>query len=709
MYANRSFTRTIVFLAAMIVMATSSVGEADEKENELLAVLRSDAPPAEKAMTCKLLAIHGSSEAVAELARLLPDPQLSSWARIALEAIPGEESEESLRNAAVSLEGLLLVGTINSIGVRRDAKAVELLTMRLQDSDAEVASAAAVALGRIGNAEATQSLRAALAAAPAPANVRSAIAEGCVLCAERLYLDGRLAEAVVIYDQVRKSKVPKQRIIEATRGAILARNEEGLTLLLEQFRSPDKQRFQLALGTTREFPGGELDKALANELANAAPDRAALIIQAMADRPKTVVLAAILQAAERGPKQVRRSAIDALGLVGDASCLSALLESAGDADAELAQAAKVALSDLPSQNVDARIVTLLAESDGKSNAVLIELVGQRRIAAVPQLMKALDDSDRSVRAAALTALGETVSLKRLSVLISQVVSPKHPEDAPVALAALKSASIRMPDREACAEELSIALTSSPTTTKNTLLEILADVGGAKALKTLAAAAKSNDPQLQDSGSRLLGKWNGVDAAPVLLDLATTAPAAKYQVRALRGYIGLARKFDMPEQQRVEMCQQALDTARRPEERKLVLDVLAIHPSTEALSLAIDLIKDQELSDEATRTSLVIAQKIGGNSDVSAQLAKAGFEKVELDITNAEYGSGSTQMDVTSVLQKQTGDLPLITLATSSYNASFGGDPVPGSPKQLTIKYRMNGKAGEASFAENALIILPMPK
>ena len=57
-----------------------------------------------------------------------------------------------------------------------------------------------------------------------------------------------------------------------------------------------------------------------------------------------------------------------------------------------------------------------------------------------------------------------------------------------------------------------------------LLEILGEVGGAKALSTLATAAKSSDPELQDTGSRLLGKWNGVDAAPVLLDLAKTAPA-----------------------------------------------------------------------------------------------------------------------------------------------------------------------------------------
>ncbi len=270
MNRSRQLPRSIRYLAVLIVMSAVPAGAQDssytapEREQVLLAVLRSEAPAAEKAVACKLLAIHGSGSAVPDLAKLLPDPQLSSWAQIALEAIPGPEADAALRNATDLLEGQLLVGTINSIGVRRDANAVDVLTARLQDEDAEVASAAAVALGHIGNEAATKSLRGALAAASA--EVRSAAAEGCVLCAERLHAEGNASEAAAIYDEVRQADVPEQRIIEATRGAILARNQEGIPLLIEQLRSPDKKRFQLALSTAREFPGGEVDQALAAEV-----------------------------------------------------------------------------------------------------------------------------------------------------------------------------------------------------------------------------------------------------------------------------------------------------------------------------------------------------------------------------------------------------------------------------------------------------------
>ena len=709
------YSRFLVLLPCLFLMAAVPAPAQENSnafsEKELLAVLRSaDSPAAEKAITCKRLAIHGTSVAVPDLARLLPDPQLSSWARIALEAIPGPEADEALRNAAdtASLEGILLVGVINSIGVRRDAGSALVLSARLKDEDPEVASAAAVALGRIGNDSATKTLRDMLASAPA--KVRSAVAEGCVLCAERLHAGGDGAQAVEIYDEVRKADVPKQRMIEATRGAILARNQDGIPLLLEQFRSSDKAFFQLALGTVREFPGSEVDKVLAKEIDQAPPERAALIVQSMADRPETVVVSAVLKAAEEGPKPVRLSALEALGRVGDASCLDALLAIAVDADADLSLAAKESLVDLPGEKIDKQIVAMLPKADGKSYPLVLEIVGQRRIAAVPEVLAAVKHSDKAVRGAALTTLGEIVSLDQLPILVNQAISPTNPEDVAVAGQALKAASVRMPDREACATQLTAALDRAPAEAKTPLLEIIAEVGGTKALKTLAIAAKSDDPELQDAGSRLLGKWNSVDAAPVLLDLAGTAPEEKYQIRAIRGYIGIVRKFAMPEPERVEMCRKALENADRPAEKQLVLDVLKLYPSMASLRLATEMIEEPALKAPATEAALVIAQKVKGNrANVGQLLAKAGLELVKLEVVKAEYGAGSTKRDVTALLKKQAGDLPLIALPASSYNASFGGDPAPGKVKQLTVQYRINGKAGEASFAEDQAIIFPMPK
>jgi HEAT repeat protein len=608
---------------ALATVSTTVVGQSisPEKERELIAVLRSDASKAEKAVACKRLSVDGSSTAVPELAKLLSDADLASWARIALEAIPGPAADEALRKASESLQGRLLVGVINSIGVRRDAAAVDRLAGRLDDKDTEVASAAAVALGNIGNAAASKSLLPKLAGAPIA--VRSAVAEGCVLCAERFAAQGNAADAVKIFDEVRKAEVPRQRMLEATRGAILARGKDGIPLLLEQLRSSDKGLFQIGLGTAREFPGGEVDRALAAELESAQPERAALVVLAMADRKDTVDLAAVLKAAGRGAKPVRIAAIGALGRVGNATCLAPLLEIAVESDADLARTAKEALADLPGDGVNKEIVSRLAKAEGKTYPVLIELVGQRRIEAVAELQKALNNSDRAVRSAALLALGNTVPDKYLSVLIGQVVSPTHTDTAAVAQQALKIAAVRMPDREACAAEIAAAMNRAPAATKSALLDVLAGVGGTKALAALGAAAKSPDPTLQDVGSRLLGEWMTIDAAPVLMDLAKSG--GRYQGRAFRGYLRIARQFASSPQQRVEMCQAALDATRQPAEQKLVLDVLKAYPSVEGLKLAVKAMQNAELKKDASDAALAIAEKV--NPDQAKDiLSKAGLKK-----------------------------------------------------------------------------------
>ncbi|HND53941.1 MAG TPA: HEAT repeat domain-containing protein, partial [Pirellulaceae bacterium] len=208
-FVRRAIAGVLVALVAASVVGWSSralaqgAEGATEKEKELLAILRGDAPAAEKALACKRLAVYGSSAAVGDLAKLLSDERLASWARIPLEAIPGAASDEALRKSLDGLSGNLLVGVINSIGVRRDAGSVAALTARLTDKDPEVASAAAVALGHIGDGAATKALRAALP--EAPIKVRSAIAEGCILSAEKALAAGRDAEAIEIYDEIRKA------------------------------------------------------------------------------------------------------------------------------------------------------------------------------------------------------------------------------------------------------------------------------------------------------------------------------------------------------------------------------------------------------------------------------------------------------------------------------------------------------------------------
>ncbi len=494
------------------------------------------------------------------------------------------------------------------------------------------------------------------------------------------------------------------------RGAKSWRGEGGIALLIEQLRSPDKAFFYIGLTTARQSHAAGVADALAAEIGRATPERASLLLRALADRAEHVMPPAVVEAAKSGPKAVRIAAIEFIGRWGDASSVSALLQNASEPDKDLSQAARTALGTLAGEKVDAEIADRLSNADAGSRLVLIELVGQRRINATPALVKALDDQDGAIRRAALTALGNTAGPDKLSVLVARFVAAKDPGDVEIARKALLAASVRMPDRDACSTELAAALPQASASAKAGLLEILGAVQGQKALEAIDAVMKGGDPELQDVGSRVLGAWMSVDAAPELLQVVKNSHDEKYQDRALRGYIRLARQFVMPARQRAEMCQNALEAATRPEEQKLVFAVLARYPSVETLAVAIKATEKPAMKKEAEQAIFQMAPKLVGKSPEAEQmLAKAGIEVPRMEIIKAEYGAGGAVKDVTEVLRSRASGTPQIALPASKYNESFGGDPAPGVVKQLKVRYRINGKEGEATFAEDAEIDLPIPK
>ena len=145
-----------------------------------------------KAKACQRLAVIGTKEAVQALSALLAHPKMAHYARFGLEPIPDASVDDALRRALGQIEGDLLIGVINSIGQRRDAKAVEALAKLIEDSDDEIAVAAAAALGRIGTIESALELEKAL-------DHTKKVACACLECAERLLSQDRKEQALALY------------------------------------------------------------------------------------------------------------------------------------------------------------------------------------------------------------------------------------------------------------------------------------------------------------------------------------------------------------------------------------------------------------------------------------------------------------------------------------------------------------------------------
>jgi HEAT repeat protein len=407
----------ILFTAFAATLLSLRAFAAEETEQDkLIALLKSDAAPAEKAPAFKRLAIIGNEGAVAAVAPYLADPKLASWSRISLEAIPGPAADDALRASLATLQGNLLIGAINSLGVRRDAKSVDPLVAKLADQNPAVVAAAAYALGRIGGDNATAALTK-LLGSEAPEG-RAAAAEGLIVCAEGWLKADKAATAVKLYDAVRKANVSRQRTLEATRGAIVARGPDGLSLLADELASADLFAFNMALRTARELPGRKTADLLVKALNAAAPERKAALLLALSDRGDKETFDAALAAAKSGPVEVRTVAMDVLVRTGNADALPVLLAAAMEEDAAISRAAKTGIALLRGKEVDAAIVALLKKTDPAGRKLALELIGQRQMdAAVPALLEIALSADESVRAASFKALGELANADRVPALI----------------------------------------------------------------------------------------------------------------------------------------------------------------------------------------------------------------------------------------------------------------------------------------------------
>ncbi len=172
----------------------------------------------EKAKACQRLAVVGTKEAVPALAALLADQRLGHYARFGLEPNPDPSADDVLRDAVGKLKGRPLMGVINSLGVRKDAKAVDALAKLLYDADGEVAQAAAAALGRIGGPEAAKALEQGLGRAKAP--VLAVLARAGLECAEGLLAQRQRVEALALYNALTRAETPKAVRIAAMRQVI---------------------------------------------------------------------------------------------------------------------------------------------------------------------------------------------------------------------------------------------------------------------------------------------------------------------------------------------------------------------------------------------------------------------------------------------------------------------------------------------------------
>jgi len=607
----------IVLLLAGAVQLSAQTVPPKADEGKLIAVIKSsDATHKQKVDACRGLALIATDKAIAPLVALLGDEKLSHMARYALEPIKDPAVDEAFRDALGKLKGRPLVGVIGSVGVRRDTKAVESLTSMLQDSNPEVAQAAARALGSIGNESAMmallKSMREVGGINELPATNKLAFCEGLLRCAENLAAEGQrdmiieLYEALIFVDDVHQVRSG------ALSGAILTRGNDDIELLEKYLRSDSYIMFSAACQTALEMPGEEVTKALTSALNDLPADNKILVIWTLGKRGDAGAVPALSVAAKSGDKSVRIAAVKAMPQVGHASAVPVLTELLDDTDGEIAQAAREALAAMPGDEADATVMAMLASDQTATRLMALELIGRRRMTnSVPVLLKAAAGPDAKVRPAALKKVGELGRPTEFSALLDLLMQFQARQDLDAAEQALVAVCAKADNPRSYTLKLTSRLARTTPAQKGALLRVLSVIGGTNALSAVREAAKDSNAQVSDAAIRVLCSWKTADAADDLLALAKNSSNRSHKTAALRGYINLARDENIPTGVKLKICRQATALIQRNEEKKLLLGALSTVPSIEALSMAMSHLDNAATKDEAAFAAVAISEKIVG--------------------------------------------------------------------------------------------------
>jgi HEAT repeat protein len=613
------------FTLALLASCALALAKPPARVAQLTAILTSAAPQKEKADACRELARIGTKDAIAPLAALLADEQLSHMGCYGLETIPSSAVDKAFRDALEQLHGRLLAGVIGSIGVRRDTAAVKPLAKRLRDADPEVVQATARALGRIGTPAAARALEAALPETPAANQL--AFCEGLFRCAETLAAKGDRKAALAIYDHLRALQLPHQARVAAWRGAILTRGQDGLPLLLKAVATDDFALFEGAMRIALELPGTNVTRALATQLKWLTPDKQILLAKALGRRWDPAAVPDLTATARKADKAVRVAAIRALPEIGDPAAVPALVELLGDSEAEVAKAAQEALAAIPGKAADTAVMTMFSRGPVTRRITAMDLIVRRRMtAAMPQLFRAAEDLEPKIRLAALKELSELAGPSDLPPLLDLMGRTKSPEDVEAVEQTLSAVSVRAADPDTCARKVATWFPRARPAQKCALVRVLTAIGGPTALKTVRASLGSSETGVRVAAIRALSNWTSADAAPDLLELARTGTDANDELLCVRGYLRFAGQSDLAVEKRLAMCRQAKDLTLRDGEKKLLLSALGGINSAESLEL-IKPHLEASVKDEASTAFLNVAEQLLKAKD-AAKLAPKMIEPLE---------------------------------------------------------------------------------
>jgi len=621
-------------------------------EQAMIVLLKSNATPYAKHCICKQLVKIGSAACVPVLADLLLDPSAGESACYALRSNTSPQASEALRAALSKAKQPALSQIILAIGHRKDSSAIPYLIKLLKSEDEKVVRASMNALGHMADPRAAEALK-----RMKGGKYRIAATNGLLHCAQSLARANQRSLAVKLYRECIKSKEPRLARRSALLGLMQYDRTDGVKLALSIFEGKEVTLKSVVIANIHFLPMEQAAALLVKQLPNLNAKQQAELMDMLVKLRGEHMLPLIKRMASSKSIEIRLGVLKALGRIGDASSVSILI-GALDGTPDETTLAKTSLLQMKARGADDELVKQLPEQNETIRIVLMKVLTDRESSiAVPELFRQAKSKNSKLVVAAYRSIRKLAGPEHLPKLLSSLQSCANDNIRSEIIKALTSVSHRRHCQGSLIARIETLWGASQTVdTRRSLLKIVGEFHVKRSFDLLKKALQNKDEAVKGVALRQLAQWPGVEALPVLKSVYTSDSDRTRRILALRAVIRLLElQNQLTMADTMRYYKDVLVSAKRPEEKKMMLSGLARLRTPQALDFVAPLLNEKGLRGEAQLAAVQIAVAVGV---VNPAASRAVLAKVLAAPTSDELkNKAQAAMDEIEEFENFTIDTP----------------------------------------------------
>lgn len=588
-------------MAVLIAKTDDYASFAKPIEDRLINALKSAIALPAKQIICGQLKPIATPQAMDTLVPMLDEPKTFAMALTAMERIQSDRLDALLRNRLAKAGDNPRLELINTIGIRRDAAAVQQLSsLRLVLSkNAGISRAASRALGNIASLDAVKVLMFATSKTNGEqqrVHFQSLLRSSDVLLSEKNH---KVAYGLNQWILSVTSFLPVKEA--ALRGLVNADEKKAGEVIVGMVGGTDDAIKGQAVSLTDRLSDRVQVNAIISQMPALKMESQVRLVQALGRRTDDPSREAILLATRNPQVEVRIAALRALTPFANENHVFLLAYTIAASRDDEQKAAADTLRRLRDPDINGKILQLTRETTGAIRAALLRSIGMRRIRGGVGL--ALDNATAeqpAVRAASFFALRNVASEPHMSKLVGLLLNAGTPRDAADAENAMAQVGGRINNPKTKGKAIWDVLPETKNPGKKAaLIRILGKIKDKTALALFKKTLQDPDENLRLAAIGSLGWLSDPGNLADLFLAAEKDASPKCRHAALRGCLALIK---LPAKRKMADTMKLLEKARLLAKtvpaKKALLETLAGYKTREALLMAESYLKDKKVAKAA---------------------------------------------------------------------------------------------------------------